>query len=151
MTRRIVVFMLMTLAAVSLVAGPAWAAHNGNNQADLTGAGGVVGNAIVNYSEGQGTFNGTTSVRNLPDGVYTYTVTLNGSNPQLICSFTATNGTGGCSEQDIPLAGFNRAEIRQGGLVVAMGTFERRGNCRDAGQAGSQCEANGPRSGSIPQ
>ena len=141
MKRTIVVSTLLVLTALTLLAGPASAAHNGNNQATLTTAGTEVGNAIVNYSEGQGTFTGTTSVR-LPDGEYSLTVSLNGNNVQVICTFTVTNGTGGCSEQDLTLAGFNKAEIREAGVVVAEGTFARRGNCRDADQAGSQCEAN---------
>lgn len=152
MARRITLLMVSAVAAVALVAGPAAAAHNGNNKAELSGSTGITGNAIVNYSEGQGTFNGVTSVQNIPDGAYTYTVSLNGNNPQVICTFTATNGTGGCSEQDRPLAGFNMAEIRNAaGAVVASGTFDRRGNCRDADQGGSQCEANDARNGSMPQ
>ncbi len=53
-------------------------------------------------------------------------------------------GTDGCSENRLPLAGFSRAEIvDESGAVVASGAFERRGNCRDADQAASLCEAPG--------
>jgi len=104
----------------------------------------VTGTAVVNYSEGTGTFNGTTRVSGLePDTGYTFRV--NGpAGPQTICTFTTdANGTGGCSEQGLTLGGFGRAEIvDKGGVVVASGSFDRRGNCRDADQAGSQCKAN---------
>jgi hypothetical protein len=39
------------------------ASHNGNNRATFGGT--TSGHAIVNYSEGQGTFNGTATVRGL--------------------------------------------------------------------------------------
>lgn len=139
----------LALAAVALlgIAGPASAAHNGNNKAELTGPGGVTGTAIVNYSEGQGTFNGTTSVVGLPAGTYTFTVFNAANGSQEICSFTSDGtGTAGCSAQDLELKGFGAARILDStGATVASGTFARRGNCRDAEQAGSLCEANDTR------
>jgi hypothetical protein len=136
----------LAVAAVALlgIASPASAAHNGNNKAELVGDG-VTGTAIVNYSEGTGTFNGTTRVSGLePDTEYTFRV--NGpAGPQTICTFTTdANGAGGCSEQGLTLGGFGRAEIVDDtNTVVASGIFERRGNCRDPQQGGTQCEAPG--------
>ena len=52
----------------------------------------------------------------------------------------------GCSANGLILPGFNAAEIvDDNGDVVASGIFARRGNCRDADQAGSLCEANAAR------
>jgi hypothetical protein len=56
------------------VAGTAGAAHNGNNFAELDGSGGADGTAVVNYSEGRGTFNASVNVRGLDDGTYTFQV-----------------------------------------------------------------------------
>lgn len=53
---------LLSLAALA-VTGTALAAHNGNNKAELSGVG--TGTAVVNYSEGQSTFNGTVTVSGL--------------------------------------------------------------------------------------
>lgn len=134
---------LATLALLILGITPVLGAHNGNNKATLQGD--ATGTAIVNYSEGTGTFSGTVSTDGLEPGDYTFRVSLNGANPQTICEFTVTDSGSrdGCSVNGLPLAGFNRAEIvDEGGIVVASGVFERRGNCRDADQAGSQCEAN---------
>ncbi len=136
----------LALAAVTLlsIGSPASAAHNGNNKAELTGAGGVTGTAVVNYSEGRSTFNGTTSVAGLPAGTYTFTVFNAANGSQLICTFTS-DGTGaaGCSAQDLKLKGFGVARIlNSGGAIVASGAFARRGNCRDPQQVMSQCEAN---------
>ncbi len=61
-----------------------------------------------------------------------------------VCTFDTTTGRDGCSATDLGLPGFASARIVDGdGTVVASGTFERRGNCRDADQGGSQCEAPG--------
>lgn len=140
--KRLVVmgFILMMVGAM---ASPALAAHNGNNMAELSGPGGT-GTAIVNYSEGTGTFSSSVNTSDLAPGQYTFTVSLNGNNPQVICTFVVDGSSReGCSNQDQGLAGFNRAEIRDAaGVVVTSGTFARRGNCRDAAQAASQCEAN---------
>ena len=143
---------LMLMLAIVLAGsiGSASAAHNGNNKATLTGAGGVTGTAIVNYSEGTGTFNGSTTVRNLePNTFYTFSVRLgvNEATDQLICSGTSNDqGLFRCSDQGLTLNGFSTAVIEDGaGNDVATGTFLRRGNCRDADQAGSQCESNDTR------
>lgn len=137
----------LAVAAVALlgIASPASAAHFGNNKAALVGDG-VTGTAIVNYSEGTGTFNGSARVSGLEEGTYTFqVVSPNGMTATPICTFTADgNGTDGCSANGLTLGGFATAEIVDdtNNTVVASGTFERRGNCRDADQAGSQCKAN---------
>ena len=133
---------LLALTALA-VTGTAVAAHNGNNKAELSGAGGVTGVAIVNYSEGQGTFNGTVTVEGLaPNTAYSFTV-AGASGIRTICSgISDSSGTFTCSAQNLTLPGFGTAQVRTSdGTVVASGTFERRGNCRDPEQAGSQCEA----------
>lgn len=135
---------LLSLAALA-VTGTALAAHNGNNKAELSGVG--TGTAVVNYSEGQGTFNGTVTVSGLAANTdYSFFVTgaAAGATGLLICSGTSdSSGTFTCSEQKLGLPGFTTAQVRTtiGGTVVASGTFERRGNCRDPEQAGSQCQA----------
>jgi hypothetical protein len=136
----------LAVAAVALlgIASPASAAHFGNNKAALVGDG-VTGTAIVNYSEGTGTFNGSARVSGLEEGTYTFqVVSPDGQTATPICTFEADgNGTDGCSATGLTLGGFATAEIADAnGEVVADGTFERRGNCRDADQAGSQCKAN---------
>lgn len=145
MKRQLLGALALSASLLVLGASPASAAHNGNNRAELSGEGSS-GNAVVNYSEGQGTFNGTTKVTGLEPGeTYTFTVNLNGDNPQEICEFVAgRNGAGGCAAQGLPLAGFSQAAILDdAGATVASGTFDRRGNCRDPQQAASQCEAPG--------
>ncbi len=145
---RIYLVALVSLAALAIT-GAAFAAHNGNNKAELGGVGGETGTAIVNYSEGQGTFNGTITVRGLAANTsYSFYVNGAGASPsgRLICSGISTSsGTFTCSEQKLPLPGFTTAEVRtSGGTVVASGTFDRRGNCRDPEQVGSQCKAQRP-------
>ena len=126
---------------------PTSAAHNGNNKASIAGTGDAdaTGNAIVNYREGTGTFNGSITVRNLAaNGTYTFSVRTPGPET-VICSGEA-NGGGvfTCSAQDLTLPGFGMAIVRDStGAEVATGTFARRGNCRDPEQAGSQCMAPG--------
>ena len=135
---------LLSLAALA-VTGTALAAHNGNNKAELSGVG--TGTAVVNYSKGQGTFNGTVTVSGLMANTgYSFFVTGAGAGAEgrLICSGTSnSSGTFTCSAQRLRLPGFTTAQVRTttGGTVVASGVFERRGNCRDPEQAGSQCEA----------
>ena len=143
---RIHLVALLSLVVLA-VAGTASAAHNGNNKAEL-GVGSVTGTAIVNYSEGQGTFNGTISVQGLvPNTSYLFYVTGAGAGTigRLICSgISSSSGTFTCSEQKLALPGFTTAQVRtSGGTVVASGTFDRRGNCRDPEQMGSQCKAPG--------
>lgn len=134
------------LAAVLgvLLALPAAAAHNGNNKADFDGV--TTGAAVVNYSQGQGTFSGSLSVSGLDDGDYTFAVSLNGDNRQELCDFTAGAGRQGCSVTGQALPGFNLAEVLDAdGTVVDSAAFARRGNCRDPQQGGSLCEANDTR------
>jgi len=137
--------LLLTLLLGTVTA--ASTAHNGNNKAPITGTGDqdATGQAIVNYREGTGTFNGTITVKNLTPGTtYTFFVRrLTGETP--ICTGVAnTQGTFTCSAQGLTLPGFTMAVVRDAaGMEVATGTFERRGNCRDPQQAGSQCVASG--------
>lgn len=147
--RRIMLLVALTLLAMGAIAGTASAAHFGNNQAKLSPKAdpNATGQAIVNYSDGRGTFNGTTTVRNLSPGeTYTFVVRLGGNeaSDQVICSGEANRqGVFRCSEQDLALAGFDEAVIEDAaGNDVASGIFARRGNCREPDQAGSQCEAN---------
>ncbi|CAN5524422.1 hypothetical protein BH24CHL9_BH24CHL9_12920 [soil metagenome] len=147
MDRRLLGAMTAGLLAVGLLGGTALGAHKGNNRANLTGTGDpdASGHAIVNYSEGRGTFNGTITVADLvPGETYTFLVRLTGE--QVICSGTANSqGTFRCSEQHLVLSGFGSAVVRDsGGVEVASGLFARRGNCRDPNQAGSQCKAQNP-------
>lgn len=134
------------LAAVIsvVVALPAFAAHNGNNRATFDGD--TSGTAVVNYSEGRGTFNGTLNVSGLDDGDYSFAVSLNGTNRQALCSFEAGSGRTGCSVTDRALPGFNLAEVLDAdGDVVDSAVFDRGGNCRDPQQGGSLCESNDTR------
>lgn len=147
-SQRILGAMTAGLLSLGLFAGTAFGAHNGNNRADLVGTGDAdaSGVAIVNYAEGQGTFNGTITVSNLDaGGGYTFLV-RGASGERTICSGTADSaGTFSCSAQKLTLPGFGTAVVRDSqAVVVATGTFARRGNCRDADQAGSMCEAQRP-------
>jgi hypothetical protein len=133
---------VIPFAVVGVMAAPASADHNANNRATFEGA--VSGTAIANYSEGQGTFNAGTRVRGLAPGTYTYAVTnVNNTIVQTICTFTVgRSGNGGCSAQDLMLAGFTTAEIRQGTTIVATDRFTRQGKseCRDPNQAGAESQ-----------
>jgi len=135
--------------------GPVSAAHNGNSKTDLAGTGDpdAAGQALVNYREGTGTFNGRTTVRNLePGAAYRFVVRRANGDEFVVCEGTANRqGLFACSGQDLVLTGtgpgFVQAAIEtSGGVEVASGAFtpdERRGNCRDADQVGSQCMAPG--------
>lgn len=134
-------FLMLLVGSTALVS----AAHNGNNKAELVGTGDpdATGQAVVNYREGTGTFNGTVTVRNLEPGE-TYTFMVRGATGEtFICEDEANSvGTFTCSAQNLTLPGFGSAAVRDSsGNEVATGVFERRGNCRDADQAGSQCKA----------
>ena len=141
---------VMVVVLVMGVTPTASAAHNGNNKAVIAGTTDIdaTGKAVVNYSEGQGTFNGTITVRNLIAGA-TYTFQVSGtaaSTPGVnVCTGVANSqGTFTCGFQSTALPGFATAEVEDvNGNVVATGTFDRGGNCRDADQAGSQCDAPG--------
>lgn len=140
-TTATVLAILTSLLLLAALASPALAAHNGNNRADLEGD--ATGRAVVNYSEGQGSFNGTVTVKGLEEGkLYTFQVTLNGGNARTVCTLVAgANGAAGCSAQDLDLPGFNTAEIVDADGIVADGKFDRAGNCRDPQQGGSLCES----------
>lgn len=150
MNRKLLSAITVGLLGASLMAGTVLAAHNGNNRAFVSGTGDpdASGVAIVNYSEGTGKFNGNITVSNLEPGeAYTYSVlSPNGQVETTICSGTAdAGGTFTCSAQKLTLGGFLTAVVRDSaGVEVARGVFDRRGNCRDAEQAGSQCEAQRP-------
>lgn len=150
MNRRLLSAITIGLIGASLMAGTVLAAHNGNNRAFISGTGDpdASGVAIVNYSEGTGKFNGNITVANLDAGEsYTFLVrSPNGLVETVVCTGTAdANGTFTCSAQKLTLGGFAKAVVRDAaGVEVAVGTFDRRGNCRDADQAGSQCEAQRP-------
>lgn len=140
--------LLVMLAALMVSAlGSTSAAHNGNNKANLSAMGDdATGKAIVNYSEGKGTFNGAITVRNLePNTDYTFVVRLmdDEASDQVICSGTSNSkGLFRCNAQDLTLAGFSQAVVEDDtGNDVASGDFARRGNCRDPQQGGSQCES----------
>ena len=141
--------LIAALAAVMAfgVVGTAAAAHNGNNKAELAGTGDpdATGNAVVNYSEGTGTFNGRVTVNNLmPGEMYTFLVRRPGPETEICSGEANAGGTFVCSAQGLRLPGFSDAVIRDSsGTEVAFGTFRRGGNCRDADQAGSQCNAPG--------
>jgi hypothetical protein len=141
---------LIVLGALLSLTSSAQAAHLGNNKAELTGTGDLdaTGQALLNYSDGTGLFNGSTSVANLtPGSTYTYLVRRANGTEAVICSGTANSkGKFQCSESrvNIPAPGFTTAVIRDmAGLEVASGLFDRRGNCREPDQAGSQCTAPG--------
>ncbi len=142
--------LMLVAVVVSGIASSASAAHNGNNRAAVEGTevdADAIGRAVVNYSEGQGTFNGTITVRNLEPGeTYTFQVSGAASGDGVdVCEGVANSqGTFSCSFQDMELPGFAGVEVEdEDGNVVATGTFERAGNCRDADQAGSLCVAPG--------
>ncbi len=143
---RIYLVALLSLGALA-VTGTALAAHNGNNKADLSGAGGVTGVAVVNYSEGQGTFNGTITVQGLaPNTSYSFYVTGAGAGAagRLICSDTSNStGTFTCNAQGSPCPGSRPPRCGRAAARSLRAVFERRGNCRDPQQAGSQCKAPG--------
>ncbi len=147
--------LLQSIGAVALVLtvlfgtiGSVSAAHNGNNKADLVGTGDAdaSGQSVVNYREGTGTFNARVSVMNLSPGAsYTFFVRTAAGGEVAVCTDTASNqGTFSCGAQNLTLPGFVSAVVRDSaGVEVASGAYDRRGNCRDPQQAGSQCEAPG--------
>jgi len=133
--------LLLTLLLGTVTA--ASAAYNGNAKAPIAGNGDpdATGQAIVNYREGTGAFNGTITVKNLTPGT-TYSFVVRGATGETpICSAEANSrGAFTCNVQDLTLPGFTMAVVPDAaGMEVASGTFERRGNCRDPRQAGSQC------------
>ncbi|HYJ12869.1 MAG TPA: hypothetical protein VEW66_04725 [Thermomicrobiales bacterium] len=147
------VALMLVVIVVSGIASSASAAHLGNNRATISGTmdADATGKAVVNYSKGQGAFNGTITASNLePNQTYTFTVSrvFEGKiEVSTVCGGMANSqGTFTCSAQGVMLKGFATAEVRlggSGGTVVASGQFERAGNCREAGQAGSLCHAPG--------
>lgn len=135
-------FAFLALALLlGTVFSTAFAAHNGNNSASFDS---YDGRAIVNYRNGSGTFNGSISVSGLEPGAgYMFTVALNGANETFICGGEANSGgVFSCSATDLALPGFNMA-ILSGSGIGESATFDRRGNCRDPNQGGTQCEAPG--------
>ena len=146
--RRFVAAGALSLAVLASLVGPASAAHNGNNRAEITGSADAdaTGQAIVNYSEGRGDFNANITVSNLtPGATYSFFVRSAAGVETLICTGVAdSQGVFTCNAQHLTLGGFGRAVVRDSaGVMVASGAFDRRGNCRDPEQAGSLCEASG--------
>lgn len=144
--------LLAAFATFAVAAPTALAAHNGNNAAELSGTGvpDATGKAIVNYSAGRGDFNGTITVQNLEPGApYSFFVRFQQPGfpieDTLICSGEANQqGTFTCQAQHLTLGRFGRAVVLDAaGDDVAVGTFERRGNCRDPEQFMTECEAPG--------
>ncbi len=141
---------VMILGVMLGGASSAFAAHESNNRANLTGDDGVSGKAIVNYVKGTEGWSSNTSVFGLQPGEYVFAVRLRADGPfQTICAFTADGkGRDGCSDRDAVLMGFSQAvivldangngEADMDETVVASGTFERRGVCREPDQAGAE-------------
>jgi hypothetical protein len=126
-----------------LLALPASAAHIGNNKAELSGPEGVSGQSVANYSTGQDAIRANATVQGLEAGEdYTFRLRHNNGDTSEVCTFTARrNGSGGCSGE-VDGVGFHHADILDDeGSTVATGTYERRGNCREASQGGSLCES----------
>ena len=126
------------------------AAHLGNSKASLTGTGDTdaTGMSTVNYRKGTESFNALASITNLtPDTTYSFLVRNAAGVERLICSADANQqGRFSCNAQDVLPDGFGltTAVIRDAsGNEVAVGVYERTGNCRAPNQAGSQCEAPG--------
>ncbi len=144
--KRLHLLVVVALALFAFGATTALAAHNGNNKAEITGIGDpdAGGQAIVNYSEGTGKFNGRITVRNLEPGE-TYRFFVRGSGERLVCEGEANSqGVFTCNAQKLALPGFTQAVVKDSaGTEVASGVFARRGNCRDPDQAGSLCKAPG--------
>jgi hypothetical protein len=137
-------------AALTIAAPNAVASHNSNGFAELVGTADpdATGTAIVNYSEGGGDFTGTITAANLvPGATYSYSVwrtPFDGSTVLLCTAEANSQGLFTCQAQHFVLGGYRQAVVRDAaGVVVALGTFERRGTCRDADQSMTQCEAPG--------
>ena len=125
------------------------AAHLGNNKAEIVGTGDpdAEGQSTVNYREGTGSFNASATVSNLePGATYTF-VLVSATGEEEICEANANRqGKFQCGDQDVlqDEFGLTTAVIRDSeNAVVAMGPYDRRGNCRAPDQGGSQCEAPG--------
>lgn len=149
MARRIVLFTLMALAAVTLVAGPASAAHEANNQFDMAATAELVdadATGISNYSAGTESWNNHVRASGLaPLTTYTWVGIALGT-PSEICSFTTdADGNGECRSDVNSRLG--ATEIREGDVAgrtvlravastddnntVEDGEIERRGMQRD--------------------
>ncbi|MBA3297917.1 MAG: hypothetical protein H0U19_13390 [Acidobacteria bacterium] len=128
---RITAAAVMTLSMTSVM----YAKHESNNFATLSSSiPRVSGQAVVNYVKGTEGWVSQVRVLGLPDGIYLFAVRLNAGVLQPICNFEVEGaGSGGCSDQDAVLSGFNQAVIidLDGNVVVASGTFERRGTNRE--------------------
>ena len=149
--RPLIVVGALSLATFGPSAGPAAAAHNSNNRAELTGTADpdATGLAIVNHSAGLNDFNGTVIVSNLTQGetyaFYLSRVRLGVLSETLVCTGTADGqGTFTCAAQHLTSGGFTTAVVKDSaGVVVASGIFERRGTCRDPEQMNHNCDAPG--------
>lgn len=142
--------LVAAFAALVVAAPNAVASHHSNNYAEVVGTADpdATGKAIVNYSEGGGDYTGSITVANLvPGATYSYSVwrTAVDNSTVLLCTGEANSrGMFTCQAQHFVLGGFGQAVVRDAaGVVVAVGTFERRGTCRDPEQSMTQCEAPG--------
>lgn len=138
------------LLTVFLGTTSAFAAHESNNYAELTGVDGVTGKAHVNYVKGTEGWSSTVSVFGLAPGDYVFAVRRTAAGAyQTVCAFTADGrGRDGCSDQDADLLGFTEGVIVRdangngiadpGEVAVASGVFERRGVCREPDQTGAE-------------
>ncbi|HVM00729.1 MAG TPA: hypothetical protein VM324_15680 [Egibacteraceae bacterium] len=134
----------VTMAVLAALAAlPASAAHIGNNKAELSGDG-ATGTSVANYSTGTDTIRANVRVRGLEAGQYTFQIRHANGTVTSICTFTAKGtGAAGCSGATSG-RGFHHADVvDDAGNLVATGEYERRGNCREADQAGSLCTAPG--------
>lgn len=129
-TYRTVAVLAVAAAMAGTSSTAAFAAHESNNRAELTGVG--TGVAIVNYAKGApAEWRSSVNVRGLPDGTHTFRVAGGPMPaPQTLCTFTVGDGRSGCSS-DADLRGFTTAQIvDSSGTVVASGVFARRGGQR---------------------
>lgn len=157
--KRALLVMSLAVMMVIAVAGAALAVHEANNQFDLAARDASLpsadGSGYSNYVAGTEGFKNFVEVSGLaPNTTYDWRG-IGGGNNVIICSLTtASDGTGSCSSEVNSFLG--RTEVRDastGALVleardfqdedqkVSDGEIERRGTCRDDGNA--RCKAPG--------
>jgi hypothetical protein len=165
--RKALLFLLATLCLGTSAAAPAFASHESNNALTFAAVAGspsptASGTGIVNYVKGRSTEEPDTAWTSsfhfaglAPDTTYTVFIFGRGA----ICSFTTNaNGRGGCESTFIGLPRFGVAQLRLGGAAGTPvlqatrqgvvpgggpGEIVSRGDCRDADQELSLCDAPG--------